>query len=508
MPFDARAPVLVGVGQVVRHDPDPATSSEPLDLMVAAARQAADNAFQDSRAYEGGGRDLLGRLDSIRVISVLSWNYVNPGLALGERLGVTPRQTVLTSTGGNSPQLLVNHTAAAIQGGEVDVALLAGAETMATRQRARRRPDKVWLDWPVQDGDTPAPVVVGDDRPGSNDAELARSLALPTQIYPVFENAVRTASGRSIAEHERVIAELWSRFSAVAATNPHAWSPAALGADAIATVTPDNRLIGFPYTKLMNANLYVDQAAALVMCSAEAAQAAGIPRERWVFPWAGADAHDHWWVSDRADLHSSPAIRAAGRAALEHAGAGIDDIAHVDLYSCFPSAVQIGAAELGLRLDERARPLTVTGGLTFAGGPGNNYATHSIATMVERLRADPGALGLVTALGWYVTKHSIGIYGSEPSPRPFAACHPQAEVDALPRREWVAEHDGPVTIESFTVMYDRDGTAALGIVACTLPDGRRAWGNVRDPDAAAAMTVDDPIGHPALLHRDGTLEPR
>lgn len=472
--------------------------------MVAAARRAADDASEGGR----GRGDLLRRLDSIRVVSVLSWNYVNPALALGERLGVTPRQTVLTSTGGNSPQLLVNETALAIQRGDVDVALLAGAEAMATRQRARRRPDKVWLDWPVQDGDTPVPALIGEERPGTNDAEMARSLALPTQIYPVFENAVRAASGRTIDEHEHVIAALWSRFSAVASANPHASSPVALTADAIAAVTPDNRLIGFPYTKLMNANLYVDQAAALLMCSAETARAAGIPPERWVFPWAGADANDHWWVSERADLHSSPAIRAVGRAALTHAGRSIDDIAHVDLYSCFPSAVEIGAAELGLSLDEPSRPLTVTGGLSFAGGPGNNYATHSIATMVERLRADPGALGLVTALGWYITKHSIGIYGTEPPTRSFASDHPQADVDALPSREWVPEHDGPVTIESFTVMHDRDGGAALGIVACTLPDGKRAWGNVREPDTAAAMTVDDPIGHHATLHRDGRLDLR
>ena len=497
MALDPRTPVLVGVGQVVRRDPDPAIATEPLDLMLEAARCAADDA----------GGHLLERLDSIRVVGVLSWRYVNPGLAIGEGLGgVAPRQTVLTSTGGNSPQLLVNETALAIQRGDVGAALLAGAEAMATRQRARRRPDKLWLDWPVQDVGTPAPDVVGDDRPGTNDAEMARSLALPTQIYPVFENAVRAASGRSTDEHERVIAELWSRFSAVAADNPYAWSPAALTADEIATVTPDNRLIGFPYTKLMNANLTVDQSAALLMCSAEVAGDAGIPRERWVFPWAGADAHDHWWVSERDDLHSSPAIRAAGRAALAHAGAGIDDIAHLDLYSCFPSAVQIGAVELGLRLDERGRPLTVTGGLSFAGGPGNNYATHSIATMVERLRADPGALGLVTALGWYLTKHSVGVYSTEPPPHPFACSRPQPEIDALPRRGWVAEHNGRVTIESFTVMHDRDGSPALGIVACLLPDGRRAWGNVRDPGTAKAMTVDDPCGRAATLHPDGTLD--
>jgi acetyl-CoA C-acetyltransferase len=194
--LDPRTPVLVGVGQVVRRDPDPASASEPLDLMLEAARRAADDA--------GGG--LLSRLDSIRVVGVLSWRYVNPGLAMGERLRVTPRQTVLTSTGGNSPQLLVNETALAIQRGDVGVALLTGAEVMATRQRARRRPDKLWLDWPVQDVGTAAPELMGDERAGTNDAEMARSLALPTQIYPVFENSVRAASpgcGRASARWRR-----------------------------------------------------------------------------------------------------------------------------------------------------------------------------------------------------------------------------------------------------------------------------------------------------------------
>jgi acetyl-CoA C-acetyltransferase len=176
-------------------------------------------------------------------------------------------------------------------------------------------------------------------------------------------------------------------------------------------------MVSFPYTKLMNANLQVDQAAGFIVCSHDAAIAAGVPEDRMVFPHSGADAFDHWYVSNRWDLHSSPAIVAAGRAALELAGVGIDDIALVDLYSCFPAAVQIGAAALGLPLFGD-RPLTVTGGLTFAGGPGNNYVTHSIATMVERLRqGDAATVGLVTALGWYITKHSVGVYGTSPPMR-------------------------------------------------------------------------------------------
>jgi acetyl-CoA C-acetyltransferase len=157
---------------------------------------------------------------------------------------------------------------------------------------------------------------------------------------------------------------------------------------------------------------------------------------------------------------------------------------------------------LGLGLD---RQLTVTGGLAFAGGPGNSYVNHSIASMLDVLRGDPGSLGLVTALGWFVTKHSIGIYSTEPPPTPFRTAHPQDEVDTSPRRELAATFDGDVTVESHTVIYDRDGSPSLGIVACLLDDGRRAWGNIRQPAALATMVADDPIGRPAHLSADGTL---
>ena len=170
--------------------------------------------------------------------------------------------------------------------------------------------------------------------------------------------------------------------------------------------------------------------------------------------------------------------------------------------------MQIGAAELGLGLDEPDRPLTVTGGLTFAGGPGNNYATHSIAAMVDVLRRDRRAIGLVSALGWYVTKHAIGLYSTAAPPKPFAVARPQDDVDALPRRELVSDVDEAtaVTVESYTVMHERDGSPALGIVATLLPDGRRAWGNVRDALAMKAMTVEDVCGRPASLHPDGAVD--
>ena len=494
MAIDPRMPVVVGVGQTLRRLETAAGASEPVDMMVEALRVAADDS--------GAGGRLLERADSIRVIEILSWRYPNPAALIAERVGASPRELVKSTTGGNSPQAVLNDAAAAVQRGQLDVVLITGAEAMYTRMLSRKT--REWLDWTTQPEDTPPPRSIGEDGAGTNDVEMARSLALPTQVYPIFENALRAAAGEGIDEHQDKVARLWAGFSEVAASNPHAWTPVARSADEIRTVTPDNRMIGFPYPKYMNSNLMTDQAAAVAVCSVEAARAMGIAEDRWVFPWAGADAHDHWWVSERDNLHSSPAIDLAGRALFGLAGRSVGDVAHVDLYSCFPSAVQIGAAALGLGLD---RPLTVTGGLCFAGGPGNNYVTHSIAAMVDRLRSDPGALGLVTALGWYTTKHSLGLYSTEPpSGGGFQHASPQAEVDALPKRGYVAEHDGPVTVESYTVMHERDGSPSLAIVACLLPDGRRAWANSREPALLKTLTTDDLIGSPAQLLADGTLE--
>ncbi|MBV9933565.1 MAG: hypothetical protein JO367_04620, partial [Actinobacteria bacterium] len=392
--MDPRSPVIVGVGQSLRRLDNAEGAAEPVAMMAEVLRLAADDS--------GAGDTLLKRADSVRIVELLSWPYVNPALLVADLVGASPRQTVKTTTGGNSPQLLVNDTAAAIQRGELDVALIAGAEAVYTRLLTRKQ--KVHLEWTNQDPATTVPELVGLEKPGTNDVEMAASLVMPTQVYPILENALRHANGETVDEHQRRVSELWERFSAVAAQNPYAWSPEAKTAEQIRTVSPDNRMIGFPYPKLMNANIQTDQAAGLIMCSVQAARDAGVPEDRWVFVHSGADAHDHYWVSERDNLHSSPAIAAAGRAAFGLAGIGADDLAHVDLYSCFPVAVQVGAAALGLGLD---RPLTVTGGLGFAGGPGNNYVTHSIAAMADRLRGDPGSYGLVTALGWYITKHAV-----------------------------------------------------------------------------------------------------
>jgi acetyl-CoA C-acetyltransferase len=480
---DSNTPVLVGVGQASQRHDDASAALEPIDLLAEAARAAESDA--------AATRSVLASADTIAVVELVSWRYPDPGALLGRRLGVEPRTTVTTTVGGNSPQLLVSELAASVARGETRVALVGGAECVYTRWRARREP-KAWLEW-TQADDPPCPNVIGDPRAGTNDYEMAHSAAAPTQIYPLFETALRFAAGRDVAAHQKSLSELWAKFAAVASENPHAWSRVAYTAEEIRQPAPENRVVTFPYLKRMCANIDVDQAAALLLCSLDAAREHGVPEDRLVFPLAGADAHDHFFFSERPALARSPAIAEAGHAALDAVGHGVDDVARFDLYSCFPSAVEIAMDALVLRgpLAGDARPLTVTGGLAFAGGPANNYPTHAIARMVEECRRDPGSLGMVTALGWYVTKHSVGLYSTRPSPGGFVRVDPartQEVVDAQPRREVAGAYDGKATIEATSVVYDRDGTPTVAIVSTLTSDGRRALANTHDRDAMLAMT--------------------
>jgi acetyl-CoA C-acetyltransferase len=331
---------------------------------------------------------------------------------------------------------------------------------------------------------------------------------VPVHAYPLFENALRAANGWTMEEHAARIGALWSRFSSVAADNPDAWIRTARTAGEIITPSAKNRMVAFPYPKLCTANMQVDQGAGYIVCSVAAARAAGVPEDRWVFPLAGADAHDHWFISQRVELHRSPAIRLAGAAALGLAGLAIDDVALVDLYSCFPAVVQMAAAELGLAIDDPARPLTLTGGLTFGGGPGNNYTSHGIARAVGALRESPGAAALVTGLGWYATKHSVGVYASRPPSSgdgPFAWRDVQPEVDALPQCVVDESANGPVRVETYTVTFDRDGAPERGIVACRTAANARAWGNITDADTLAQLCVEESIGRGGVLAADGVL---
>ncbi len=490
MTVDPKTPVLVGYGQVNhRGDIDPATRSvEPVDLMAAASREAAD-----SRVLEA--------VDSIRVVNVLSAHYRDPGLLLGQRIGAHDVTTLYSPVGGNVPQSLVNQACLDIQRGRAGVVLLAGAETWRTRRGLRAKGGK--LEWTVQDESVPTAPVSGDDVPMAGDAEIRIGLDRPAYVYPLFEQALRIANGESIEDHLERIGELWARFNAVAVNNPHAWIRKPVTAAEIRQPGPQNRMISWPYTKLMNSNNMVDQGAALILTSVEQARRLRIPAERWVFPHAGTDGHDTPAIAERDELHRSAAIRIAGARALELAGVGVDDVDYVDLYSCFPSAVQVAAAELGLSVDDPARPLTVTGGLTFAGGPWSNYVMHSIATVAELLVANPGRRALITANGGYLTKHSFGVYGTEP-PAEFRWEDAQPAVDRDPTREGLVEWEGVGTVEAWTTPFDRDGKPEKAFVSVRTPDGSRTLAVIADPAAAEATVREDIGGAKVAVSADGT----
>ena len=491
MTLDPRTPVLVGAGQSLHRATGLDDALDPSALMALAIRQAVADA----------GLNALDAVDSVRVVGLLSWKYGNAPEVVAGAAGLQARDFAYSTMGGNSPQSLVNATAAEIQRGELDIAVLTGGEAWRTRMRARK--EGVELAWPTApEGSTPR--LVGEDLVMNHQAEIDRKIVMPVQVYPMFETAIRAAAGRSPEDHLVRISELWSRFSEVAASNPHAWIRSAMTPEQVRTPGPSNRMVGLPYTKVMNSNNDVDMGAALIICSVEKARSLGIAPERWVFVHSGTDCHEHQFISHRWAFHETPAVQLGGALALELAGATIDDISVVDLYSCFPAAVQLGAQSLGLDL---SRQLTRTGGLSFAGGPWNNYVMHAIATVMHDLRDRPGEKGLVWANGGYTTKHAFGVYSTEPPAAGFRHAYPQDQIDAMPRRDLALPADaaGPATVEAYTVMHGRDGNPEHAFVSCLLADGRRAWGTSEATDVVEAMCAGEWVGRQITLDASGTL---
>lgn len=489
MVLDPRTPVLVGAGQVNERD----GGVEPVDLIAAAARDAAAQAEAPR---------LLECVDSVRLVKMLSWKYRDPGRLVGQRIGASPRHTGYTGNGGNAPQALVNGAAVDIRDGRCSAVLIGGAE--AWRTRTKLRAEGTRPEWTVQEETLPAAESLIPEVPMRATADERIGLDRPAYVYPLFEQALRISARRSPGEHRQALGRLWAGFSRIASANPYAWDRREYSPAEIITPTQGNRQVSDPYTKLLNSNNMVEQAAALLMCSAEKAEALGVPRENWVFPQAGAESHDTYAIAERPALDASPAIRAAGQKVLSLSGVGIREIAHADVYSCFPSAVQVAAQELGLPLD-CPEQLTVTGGLTFAGGPWNNYSTHAIAGMMSRLRESPGDYGLVTANGGYLTKHALGVYRTEPPPHGFRWADVQREVDSYSATPVAERHSGPARLESWTVIYDRSGRPERGFAAARTQDGERTLAATEDEPTLHGMVTTDVAGRMAHVDREGSF---
>jgi acetyl-CoA C-acetyltransferase len=456
------SPVIIGVAQFNPRRAGLAQAPEPLEMMAHVAQAAAE---------DSGAPDVLKSLDALAAINILSFNYNNPPNALATRLKIAPRTQLYTTISGSSPVHALNHLAVEIAAGRVRAAMVVGAEAFHTIRRAMKAGG---VKWGAISGEG-KPEILGDPRSGMHPLEERYGVRLPTLIYPMFDNARRAKHGWSIETHRAKLGKMCAAMTRVAAKNHYAWFPEEHTADEITTPTADNRIISFPYPKLMNAIMDVDLAAALIITSEEEARRLKVPQHKMVYVMAGADATEHrFFVHERDHFHSSPAMHHTHNKCLELAGVSTSEISYFDFYSCFPAAIGLALDALGIA-DDDPRGVTMTGGLPYAGGPASNYVTHSTAAMVERLRAEPGKIGMVTGLGWFFTKHGATLLSTAEPRRPFAHDKDDGALtpnDPPPIR--IAEQaEGQGTIETYGVTHDREGEPTQGVVIGRLNDGAR-----------------------------------
>jgi acetyl-CoA C-acetyltransferase len=486
-------PVVIGVGEASERidAPDYAALSP-----VALAAKAAAAALADAGAA-GGPESLAPHIDviaSIRQFEVSGPNAKPPfgasdnfGRSVGKRIGADPARAVLEVVGGQGPQHLAGEFAHAIAAGEAQMALLVGSESISTVRHLMTKGET--RDWAEQVGGQI------EDR-GFGDPLMTRDLAVhgartPIQVYAMFENARRARLGLGRHDYALGMGKLFAPFTDVAAHNPHAMSPEARTAEDLATVTKENRLTSDPFPRRMVARDQANQGAAVLLTSVGKARALGVPEERWVYLHGGADVKERMPM-ERADLSRSPASSRAVERSLQIAGASLADLSFFDLYSCFPIAVFNICDALGLSPTD-PRGLTLTGGLPFFGGAGNNYSMHAIASMVRALRAKPGASGLVGANGGFLSKYSVGVYSTRPAQwRGWDSKPLQDEVNGWAAPPLAQGYAGDAKVETYTIDYA--GPEPRAVVIARTPSGERLPAAADDAALVRQLIEQDPLG--------------
>ena len=482
--------MLVGAGTAVQRLEEPSDAKEAVALMAQALVAAADDA---------GAGGLLSRLDQVRVTKG-TWGYTDPARWVADEVGATQARSHLADVG-ILQTAVMGDAAAAIASGSADVIAVVGGEAKYRGLRA----SITGIDAPDTDqgGAEPDEFVTPHGMIISQ-AEIDFRLVMATHHYAMIENARRFADGQTIAEHRDEVAELWARFAHVAAANPDAWFRDGLDATAIATPEDGNRMLAWPYTKWHNSQWNVDQAGALIFCSAGTARALGISADRWVFPWAAAESNHMVPVTERPELHRSPGFAHAGRAVRDHTGIAPAEADHMDLYSCFPIAVRTQALELGISTD---RDLTVTGGMTWAGGPLNNYVIQAAVKLAQVLRGDPGATGLLTSISGMITKQGASIWSGEPPARPFANFDVSDAVAAeLQPRPYRTGENEKAEVVSYTVICGREGPERAVAVG-EFDDGARTLLVSTVAEVMSAAVVEELCGSAVTVAGDGSFTP-
>lgn len=471
----SRIPVIVGIGEVKDRPGDPAQGLEPMALMAEALRRAEADAEAS----------LLPRLDALDVVNEVSWPYVDlPGL-LCETLGLAPRHRGYGPVGGETPVRFLHEAAERITRGESAVAAVCGGEAQHTVAQAQKA--GIALPWTPRDPNA---------KPRTREylAELARrhGIDMPIRVYPLYENATQAAWSQTPEQGQAESARLWAAYSDAASRNPDSWLERRFDAEEIATPSASNRMIAWPYPKLMTANPLVNQGCAVLLASLEAARAAGIPDGRTVHLRGGAAANEPKDYMRRPNFEGAPAMDVVLETALEMVEGDAGRFACREFYSCFPCVPKMARRKLGL--PEDATP-TVAGGLTFHGAPLNNYMLHAACAMVRELRDAPGALGLLYGQGGFVTNHrTLVLGGGGGTGHALVTEDRQAEAD---RRRGSAPvivegHTGAATVETHTVVFRTDGTPDYGAVVLRLPDGARTMARVPRDDGETLEALMSP----------------
>ncbi|MGI8491533.1 MAG: acetyl-CoA synthetase [Acidimicrobiales bacterium] len=477
---DPRAACIIGVAQRTVH-PGQGPAPEPLVLWEEVVRAAAaDTGVTPDRVLHAAG--------SLAVLYCQSWPYDDPAGRLADRLGIAAKDRLYSGIGGTTPHVLVTRAARAIADGDCDVAVIAGAEALETLRQAKKAGER--LAWSHRDPERKPFPFEAPFHP----AEVAHGVFQAWLTFAVFDVARRAHLGVEPAAYRLALGELMAPMTEVAEANPHAWFRTRRSAEELIEPTPSNRLVGYPYTKTMVAMMDVDMAAALVVASHQAADDLGVPAERRVYLRGWGEANDATYVAEHDPMWASPAMRVASKAAFEAAGIGTDDVAHLDLYSCFASSLDLACDALGLATDD-SRGLTVTGGLPFFGGPGSGYMLHSTATMVERLRAGPGSFGLVSGVGMHMTKHAYDLYSTEaPANWPEVVNAPPAAGSVAAALTVRDLYEGPAAVAAYSVVHDRSGTPEWGLAICDLPDGARAYARFDEPGLLGVAEEEEWVG--------------
>ncbi len=482
--IDDNIPIIVGVGQLKSNRAREADAARaPLDLLLDAIGRAAKDT---------GVPDIARQVDTVATTDIVSWGYDDLPAILGREIGASPTTFISGPMGGNQPGQLLDDVAAAISAGRTKVALLGGAESVASLRTFLRSGSVP--EW------SPGSLARIDVSEIASELMMRYQLGLPVRCYPLYENAFRAHRGLSFDEAYQESAQLFADFTTVAATQPEAWDPHVRTAAEIGDVTSTNRMICQPYPVRMNAQIGVDQAAAVIVTSVGAARAAGIDESRWIYVASAAGAGEPVDLFSRSDFHSAAALRAVLETALDRAGVAASDPLTLDMYSCFPIVPKLAAEVLSRPLNAE---LTSTGGLSAFGGPGNNYSMHALVAVTERLREN-GGRGLVYANGGMLTKHHAVVLDASIPTRPFSGGPADVVEPATPIV--VEPSEGIGTIETYTVEFDRDGSPKRGWIIGRTADQARFPAIVVDPQTLAELVRTDvePIGRSGAI---GQIDP-